>query len=417
MSGQPTLQQFDRDLSLAELLPPPAAAELVLALRSLLGGEVRLLDLQERAIAGPAAVAAEPARVAVPLTLQLDTLGFLEGPGPLPRLRAAARLAEQVLQSGARYCMTADLHLEAVRTDHQRLQEEHNALLASEARYRELSESLEQRVQEQLKVTEHSHRSLYQAEKLAAVGQLAAGVAHEINNPVGFVRSNLNTARGYTRKIVALGPLVEADRGQAWDYWQREALPELLEDFGALLEESIGGADRVTKIVSDLKSFSSQDREDSEPLDLNENLRVVCGVAGGQVLEGASIDLDLQPLPLFTCEGGRINQVFLNLLLNALQAIAPGGNVKVGSLFVNGEIRVTLQDNGCGIPPEHLSRLFDPFFTTRPVGAGTGLGLTVSRDVVRGYGGTLDITSQVGSGTRVIIRLPVPGHPPAGTKC
>ena len=409
MSVQPILQQFDRDLSLADLLPPAVAAELVQALRALLGGDVRLLDLKERTIAGPAAIAADPQRLAVPLTLQLDTVGFLEAPGPLPRLQGAAQLVEQMLQAGARYCMAADLHLEAVRGDYQRLQEEHNALLASESRFRELSETLEQRVQEQIQTIEDSHRSLYQAEKLASVGQLAAGVAHEINNPVGFVRSNLNSARGYTRKIAALGPLIKADQGQAWTYWKRELLPELLEDFDALLEESIGGADRVTKIVSDLKTFSSQDHEDAEPLDLNDNLRVVCSVAEGQVPEGARVDLDLQPLPLFTCEGGRINQVFLNVLLNAVQAIAPGGTVRVESVFADGEIRVAFEDNGGGIPEENLSRIFDPFFTTRPVGSGTGLGLTVSRDIVRGCGGTLDITSQVGSGTRAVIRLPLPG--------
>jgi two-component system NtrC family sensor kinase len=416
MNGQPVLQQFDRDLSLADLLPPEAAAELVRALSGLLGGEVRMLDLQDRVMAGPAAVPADPERMAVPLTLQLDTVGFLEGPGPLSRLQAAARLAEQVLQSGARYCMAADLHLEAVRADYQLLQEEHNALLASEARYRELSESLEQRVQEQLKSIEDSHRTLYQSEKLAAVGQLAAGVAHEINNPVGFVRSNLNTARGYAHKLAALAPLVKNDQGQAWAYWQREGLQDLLEDFDALLTESVSGADRVTKIVSDLKTFSSMDRDDSDELDLTDNLRVVCSVAEGQVPEGASIDLDLQPLPLFYCQAGRINQVFLNVLLNGVQAIAPGGKLRVETVFVNGEIRVAFQDNGCGIPEEHLSRIFDPFFTTRPVGAGTGLGLTVSRDIVRGYGGTLDVTSQAGSGTRVVIRLPVPGHAPAAAK-
>jgi len=412
MSAQPlpALQQFDRDLSLADLLPPQAASELVEALRGMLGGEVRLLDLQDRTLAGPAALPAHPERVAVPLTLQLDTVGFLEAPGPLPQVQAAARLVEQVLQAGARYCMAADLHLEAVRTAYQRLQEEHTALLASEARLRDPSQSLEQRVQEQVKTIEDSYRSLYQAEKLAAVGQLAAGVAHEINNPVGFVRSNLNTARGYTRKLAALGPLLKGDQGQGWAYWQREGLTDVIEDFDALLDESISGADRVTRIVSDLKTFAGQERDESEPLDLNDNLRVVCSVAEGQVPEAARITLDLQPLPLFTCAGGRINQVFLNLLLNGVHAIGPGGEIKVESAACNGEISIVFQDNGCGIAEEHLSRIFDPFFTTRAVGSGTGLGLTVSRDIVRGYGGRLDITSQVGEGTRVSICLPVPGH-------
>jgi two-component system, NtrC family, sensor kinase len=408
--SQPVLQQFDRDLSLAELLPPQAASEIVQTLRELLGGEVRVLDLQDRAFAGPAAVTTHSERVAVPLTLQLDTVGFLEAPGPLPRVQAAAKVLEQILQAGARYCMAADLHLEAVRADYQRLQEEHTALLASEARLRELSENLEHRVQEQVQTIEGSQRSLYQAEKLAAVGQLAAGVAHEINNPVGFVRSNLNTARGYGRKLVALGKLARIDQGQAWSYWQKEGLTEVLEDFDALLDESISGADRVTKIVSDLKTFASQERDESEPLDLNDNLSVVCSVAEGQVPEAARITLDLQPLPLYTCAAGRINQVFLNLLLNAVHAIGAGGEIRVGSVFFNGEIRINFQDDGCGISEENLSRIFDPFFTTRAVGSGTGLGLTVSRDIVRGYGGRLDISSRVGHGTCVSVCLPLPGQ-------
>jgi two-component system, NtrC family, sensor kinase len=410
---QPQLQQLDHDLSLAGLLPQAAAADLARALGALLGGVVRVLDLREGVLAGPAAMPAGARRVVVPLTLQLHTVGFLEAPGPLPRARAAAALAEVVLRAGARYCMAADLHLEAVRTDSQRLQEEHAALLASEARYRQLSQNLEQSVQEQVRKIEDSHRSLYQAEKLAAVGQLAAGVAHEINNPVGFMRSNLNTALSYTRKLAALAPLVQGDRGQAWVSWQREGLTEVLEDFDALLAECMSGADRVTRIVSDLKTFSSMDRDDAEVLDLNENLRVVCSVAEGQVPEGARIVLDLQPLPRYTCHSGRINQVFLNLLLNGVQAIAPGGELAVASAFVDGEVRVTFQDNGCGIAEDHLNRIFDPFFTTRPVGAGTGLGLTVSRDIVRGYGGTLDIQSKLGEGTRVSVRLPLAEGAPA----
>jgi two-component system NtrC family sensor kinase len=407
---QSTLQQFDRDLSLTDLLPPQAASELAQALSGILGGKVRLLDLQDCALDGSGAMPAHPERVVVPLTVQLDTVGFLEAPGPLTRVQAVATLVEQVLQAGARYCMAADLHLEAVRADYQRLQEERTALLASEARLRDLSERLEQRVQEQVRTIEDSQRSLYQAEKMAAVGQLAAGIAHEINNPVGFVRSNLNTGRGYARKLAALGPLLKGEQGTGWAYWQREGLTGVLEDFDALLDESISGADRVTKIVSDLKAFASHDSDESEPLDLNDNLRVVCSVAEGQMPDAARITLDLQPLPLFTCAGGRINQVFLNVLLNGVHAIGSGGTLKVQSAFFSGEIRIVFQDDGCGIAQEHLSRVFDPFFTTRAVGSGTGLGLTVSRDVVRGYGGRLDITSEVGQGTRVSICLPVPGH-------
>jgi two-component system, NtrC family, sensor kinase len=406
---EPNLELFDRELALADLLSPVVAAAVTQALGMMLGGQARLLDLQERVLAGPDTLPSDAQAMTVPLCVQLDTVGFLEAPGPLPRLQAAALLVEQVLQTGARYCMAADLHMEAVRSDNQSLKEQQTALLASEARFRELSHTLEQRVEQQVRTIEDSQRSLYHAERLAAVGQLAAGVAHEINNPMGFMRSNLNTGRNYTQRLAALEPLVKGDRGQAWTCWKRDEMTELLQDFDVLLAECISGADRVTKIVFDLKTFSSMDREEVEALDLNDNLRVVCSVAEGQLPEDAHVVLDLQPLPLFTCEGGRINQVFLNILLNGAQALAAGGEVRVSSALISGEIRIVFEDNGGGIPAEVLARVFDPFFTTRPVGSGTGLGLTVTRDIVRGYGGVLDIASKPGSGTRVVIRLPAGG--------
>ncbi len=403
------LKQFDRDLSLTDLLAVSEARLLVAVLAELLGAPLRILDLDDRTIAGVADGADDMAAlITVPLTLQLNTVGFLQSPGPLPQVLAAAKLIDQVLRAGARYCMSADLHLETVRSDHQRLQDEHRALLASETRLRELSDGLDQRVNEQVRTIENSQRSLYQAEKLASVGQLAAGVAHEINNPLGFIRSNLNTARGYTKTLVALGALVKSDRGQAWVFWQAQDLTEVLVDFDELLAENIDGAERVSKIVSDLMVFASVDNDDTELLDLNENLRVVCNIAQGQAPADARIVVDLALLPLFECHANRINQVFLNLLLNALHAVQPGGEVQITSKFVGNEILIAFKDNGCGIPADNLSRIFDPFFTTRPVGAGTGLGLTVSRDIVRSYGGLLDVQSEPGVGTTAIIRLALP---------
>jgi two-component system, NtrC family, sensor kinase len=404
---QPVLQQFDRDLSLRDLLHATDAQALVQALDLLLGQPVRILDLDNSVVAGSKQVGVDAACVAVPLTVQLDTVGFLEAAGPLPRVQAAASMVEQVLRAGARYCMAADLHMESVRSDHQRFQDEHAALLASEARLRELSDNLDRRVNEQVRTIEDSQRSMYQAEKLASVGQLAAGVAHEINNPLGFLRSNLHTARAYIKTLSALEPLVESDHGQAWTMWHKQGLNELLTDFDALLSENIHGTDRVTKIVSDLKSFASMDSGADDLLDLNDNLRVVCNVAQAHAPAGACILTDLQALPLLKCQAGRINQVFLNVLLNAVQALEPGGEVRVASAFVGDEIMIAFKDNGCGIPSEELGRIFDPFFTTREVGSGTGLGLTVSRDVVRSYGGILDVQSEVGAGTSVTIRLPL----------
>jgi signal transduction histidine kinase len=320
-----------------------------------------------------------------------------------------AALVELLLGSVVRYRMAVDLHEEAVREDYAALQQKHAALEISEARYRKLNEELEQRVREQVATIDAAQRQLYQVEKLASVGQLAAGVAHEINNPIGFIRSNLNTARRYADTVRGLQSVVATgDAAQIAAAWQRLDMDFVLGDFVELIDDSIAGADRVARIVTDLKGFSNVDRPEEAVIDLNDNLRSACNVMATRLPPGATIEQDLQPLPPFLCLPGHLNQVFLNVLLNAAQAVAPEtGRVAVRSRAVDGEIRIEIGDNGCGIAPEDLPRVFDPFFTTRGVGQGTGLGLTVGRDIVLVHNGRMDIASRPGAGTTVTITLPV----------
>ena len=403
---------FDRELGIRELLSGVSAQRLEELIGALLGGEFRLVDARGERVLGRSQPFAAPQRVAV--EHELEALAHLEAePGTAAQLKAVAGLLEQILRVSARYHMAADLHIETVQEDYAALQQKHAALQASETRYKALSEQLEERVKAQVQTIETAQRQLYQAEKLASIGQLAAGVAHEINNPIGFIRSNLSTARQYVRDLGNLGDLLASgDLARFHAAWKASDMSFVLKDFAELLNESIDGADRVAKIVADLKGFSNVDRAEEEMVDLNDNLQAVCSVVAGQFRGRVELLQDLHPLPKLLCLPGHLNQVFLNLLLNAAQAVSEAGlstpgQVEVLSDMADGQIRIRIRDNGCGIPEGNLERIFEPFFTTRPVGSGTGLGLTVSRDIVQAHGGRIDVESRVGAGTTFTIHLPI----------
>ena len=343
--------------------------------------------------------------------MDIEPVGRLQAAASAATLQAAAGLVEILIQSQKRYHMAARLHEEQVSHDYQRLQREHAALLKSELKYRTLSQELEARVAEQVETLKIAERQLYQAEKLASVGQLAAGVAHEINNPIGFIRSNLSTASSYVEDISKLSGLVAGgDAAKIAAAWKKGDMNFLLDDFRELLKESIAGADRVSRIVADLKAFSSIEQGQEERIDLNESIRTVCNVAGNRIQQKAELTLELGELPPLLCRPSHINDLLLALLLNAIQAVGEHGAIRIATALEGSQIRIDIADNGCGIPPEHLSRIYDPFFTTREVGAGTGLGLTVCRDIVRAHGGSIDVASRVGEGTTFTVRLPPKGH-------
>jgi len=406
--GEPSV--FDRDRSLEELLLSGGArAELEEALGGLLGQGFYVRDAAGRTLLGDAGHLAGEATEALALRYGVETVGEFAAAGATANERAAvAQLLQLVMRLNARYLMVSELHAAAIDADFAALKEKHAALEQSEARYRALTESLEQRVAEQVRTIEAARTQLYQVEKMAAVGQLAAGMAHEINNPIGFVKSNLTTARGYVASLRALAPFVRArDAGALEAAWSRADLDFVLEDFDALLRESAAGAERVARIVSDLKAFSSVDQTARENLDLNACIRAVCNVARPQVAERADIEFDLGPLSEVYGNAARLNEVFLNIILNAAQAMERRGRILIETRGHDGQAVMRVTDDGRGIPAALLARVFDPFFTTREVGQGTGLGLTVARDIVRAHGGDIAIESTPGVGTTVTVRLPV----------
>ena len=401
------LLDFDRELGLVELLGGINDKKLFDSLSNLLGMPFCVCTPKGDAVIGARTVSME---FRLPLRAEMETVGYLETPTDLAeKSRSAATLIELLLHSGARYLMASTLHLHAVKDDYEKLQQKHAALMKSEARYKDLAENLEQRVSEQVKTIEATQLQLYQAEKMASVGQLAAGVAHEINNPIGFIQSNLVTAQSYVNDFSELAKQVEAgvdvDKMQA--FLQEKDMAFVLEDFQGLLNESIDGARRVSAIVKDLKGFSNIDRSEEEIIDINEIISSVCNISLPEINKTAELKLALVTLPMTRCRPGHLGQVFLNMLLNAAKAIKEQGEVSVQSLLINDHIVIRISDTGSGISAENLKRMFDPFFTTADVGGGTGLGLTVCRDIVKAHGGDIEVESTLGQGACFSIILPV----------
>ncbi len=259
-----------------------------------------------------------------------------------------------------------------------------------------------QRLEAALKQLERAHADLkaaqaqlVQSEKMRSLGQLVAGVAHEINTPLGYVANNLAFL---VERLPALRQTAGDD--PVWD------------DVADAIHESQTGIDRIAEIVRALRSFIRPAETRPVPADVNEGLastaRMVRSISGPRI----TIREQYQPLPPLVCHPGELNQVFLNLLLNAVQACAGAGEVSISSACDEQQIVITIRDTGIGMDAETLRRLSEPFFTRWPDGHGTGLGLTISRGIVERHGGQITFDSHPGQGTTVTVRLPLPGLSP-----
>jgi two-component system, NtrC family, sensor kinase len=403
------LGDFDREFTLKELLSTINNENLISAIKIILKCDFCITSNNSESIIGQAVTG--PLKK-TPLCPELEPLGYLITNETIDDklLLSVKKMMEIILKSSVRYLMASDLHLETVQTDYKNLKQEHKALMESEARYKDLAENLEQRVAEQVETIDQAQRQLYQAEKLASVGQLAAGIAHEINNPLGFIQSNLSTSKSYVVDFLSFSEKLKIENNVSIlrESWNELNLDYTIEDFQDLLDESIHGVQRVSKIVSDLKEFSSVDQSKEEIVDINNHIRSACNIAQIEITKKAQLIQNLAELPKIKCQSGQLSQVFLNILLNAEQIIDDDGEITVTSCVSDeGKIIVEITDNGPGIPDKILKRVFDPFYTTRDVGEGTGLGLTVSRDIIMNHDGVIEIQSAVNKGTTVRIILPV----------
>ncbi len=281
-------------------------------------------------------------------------------------------------------------------------------------------EKLKQKIFEQTKELEKTQRHLFQLEKMAAIGQIAAGVAHEINNPTGFVGSNLNILRGYVDEILniitsyrnlrkecenvgMLKPSTDAAR----DLEEAVDIDYILNDIRSLISESEEGVGRIKKIVHDLKVFAHPGDDKPVFTDINANIDMTLNVVWNELKYKVTVKKDYETLPDIPCYPQQLSQVFANILVNAAHAIEKKGCVNIITRNLRNHVEVTIKDTGVGIPEKNLSRIFEPFFTTKDVGKGTGLGMHVAYNIIEKHNGTITVESTVGVGTSFTIILPV----------
>jgi signal transduction histidine kinase len=259
-----------------------------------------------------------------------------------------------------------------------------------------------------------AQNQVLQSERMASIGQLAAGVAHEINNPVGFVNSNIGSLRTYVLGMLNLLTAYEQTEAELSETTRQRIglikseidMSFLREDILTLLSESEGGLQRVTRIVRDLKSFSHVDKSELQCANIEEGIESTLRVVWNELKYKANVVKEFGNIPSIYCFPFQLNQVIMNLLVNAGQALEDRGTITIRTGHDAAEVWIEITDTGKGIPKENLSRIFEPFFTTKPVGHGTGLGLSLSFGIVKKHGGSIEVTSEIGLGTTFKVTLP-----------
>ncbi|MCB1641516.1 MAG: hypothetical protein KDI37_07270 [Xanthomonadales bacterium] len=286
-------------------------------------------------------------------------------------------------------------------------------------------------MQEDLQQVQSSQAQVIHTTKLASLGQMIAGVAHEMNTPLGFVKSNvevvgellgehlqqtqgkLNTAADYLQKLARADLSTPASQQAV-----RQAAAKLsgalqviaqadLSDARDLLQDSVEGIDQLTNLVRNLKGFARVDRDGMDLMDLNEGVESALTIAAHQLRDRIEVIKDLKAVPKVRCVPSQINQVFLNLINNAAQAMGDKGTLTLRSVRNGDFVEVEVEDNGAGIPEDVLPKIFDPFFTTKPVGEGTGLGLSIVHKIIHAHGGSIKVRSTPNIGTTFSVSLPV----------
>jgi signal transduction histidine kinase len=263
-----------------------------------------------------------------------------------------------------------------------------------------------------------AQEQLMQSEKLASIGQLAAGVAHEINNPIGYVFSNFETLGTYIGRMLTMFDSyqqAEASIGDASVLASLRAqrasidLDYLMEDIPVLMAESREGISRVRKIVQDLKDFSRVDaNQEWQWANLHAGIDSTLNIVSNEVKYKADVIKEYGQIPDIECQPSHINQVIMNIVINGAHAItAQRGRITIRTGCDDVNVWIEIADNGTGIPKEILTRIFDPFFTTKPIGSGTGLGLSLSYGIIQKHNGQIDVQSEPGKGTTFRITLPI----------
>ncbi|WP_417070903.1 ATP-binding protein [Niveibacterium terrae] len=344
-----------------------------------------------------------------------------EGDLRQPRLQTFLNAVEQ---SYRHFEEDAQLNERAIEQINQELNERNAALRLELQSHRQTEAELLREKAEQanlIQEVEQAHNRLLLSEKLASIGQLAAGVAHEINNPIGYVYSNIGSLSNYVKDLIRLldahiehsAGLPENERSELAALAQEIDYDYLREDITSLTRESTEGIERVRKIVQDLKDFSRTDsNEEWQWADLHHGIESTLNIVNNEIKYRADVIREFGELPQIECLPSQLNQVFMNLLVNAAHAMREDrrGTIRVCTGSDEKSVWVEIADNGCGIPEGIRDRIFDPFYTTKPIGKGTGLGLSLAYGIIRKHDGQIEVTSQEGLGSTFRVSLPIHHH-------
>lgn len=259
-----------------------------------------------------------------------------------------------------------------------------------------------------------TQEQLIHSEKMASLGLLVAGIAHELNNPISYVHSNLDFIQEYTEKLIKIITVyANADQENSERRRQGDELKKTtkfeatIKTLSELIDSCKEGVERVKKIVLDLRTFSRTDDDGLMLVNLHEGIESTLNLLAKEYKGRISAHRDYAALPLVECHPSQLNQVFMNLLLNAAQAIPEKGDVWIKTEMGDNGVKIRIRDNGIGIPEKNLTNIFDPFFTTKPIGQGTGLGLSISYSIIKKHQGTIRVLSNINEGTEFIVELPL----------
>ena len=454
------VDEFDREYTMAELFPVSLASELLTEIDGICTASVLLTDgtiyyrdaggqkdytsylkEQEEGVSLGSEIFFDGSQRVIffDLVHELETIGFLvletadehtvTDKHMFSIGRFAARLINRMINLNYRNRMTAGLHGQVVADSYESLKKKAIQLAHSEQKYRLLAENLEIEVEKKTRKIKETQLLMLQQEKMASIGQLAAGMAHEINNPVGFIISNLSTLKtssnelailiAHYRRLTDLLEVKSTDSGKVPRINQQIAtiarlikemdLDFVIQDTDSLIDESLDGAKRVKIIVQNLRDFTHPSIDITESTDFNNCLETTVAVLSNYARPKVKITRQYGKIPTVTCYLREMNQVFFNILKNAFQAVDGQGEITISTIRDDDAVLVRISDTGPGIEKSHLGRIFDPFFTTREVGSGTGLGLFHAYSTVKALGGTISVESNNGEGSTFTVKIPVTG--------